>query len=396
MPRNGYLATTHDPGAAMRIVIWGTYDTGKPRIRILREGLRARGVEITEIHAEIWQDIGDKSAIRGARGWLSRGMRLLLAYPRLAWRYLRAPDHDLVLVSYPGQLDILVLRIFASLRRKPIVFDWFISAYDTVVMDRALVRRRSMPARALWLVEWLAARAANLAIMDTATHARRVEQLFGVAPASVAHVWVGAEDLFFARGAPKADDGELKALFYGQFIPLHGIDTIIEAARLLRDAPIRWTLLGRGQEAQRIRAMLDADPLPKLEWIDWVPYETLPARMAAADVCLGIFGTSDKAASVIPNKVFQIVAAGRPLVTRDSAAIRELLGNAPPCVRLVNAGDAGALAGSILEYAQNRHTRLSRDCFATLRHRIDSSAIAQQFLTAVCTAFPRLDTRHDR
>src|SRR6185437_8339843 len=48
----------------------------------------------------------------------------------------------------------------------------------------------------------------------------------------------------------------LQVLFYGQFIPLHGIGTIIEAARLLRDAPIQWTLVGRGQEAPRIRAML--------------------------------------------------------------------------------------------------------------------------------------------
>lgn len=380
----------------MKIVLWGTYDTGKPRIRILREGLRARGVEIIEIHAEIWQDIGDKSAIRGARGWLSRGMRLLLAYPRLAWRYLRAPDHDLVLVSYPGQLDILVLRIFASLRRKPIVFDWFISAYDTVALDRALLRPRSLSARALWGLEWLAARAANLAIMDTAAHARRMEQLFDIAPGSVAHVWVGAEELFFARGGTKAGGGELSVLFYGQFIPLHGIETIIGAACLLRDAPVRWTLLGRGQEAARIRAMLDADPLPKLEWIDWVAYETLPARMAAADVCLGIFGTSEKAASVIPNKVFQVVAAGRPLITRDSAAIRELLADAPPCAHLVAAGDARALADAIHEFAQNRHTDAHRDCFATLRPRIAPTAIARQFLIAVATAFPRFDTRHDR
>lgn len=380
----------------MKIVLWGTYDTGKPRIRILREGLRARGVEIIEIHTEIWQGIGDKSAIRGTRGWLSRGMRLLIAYPRLVWRYLRAPSHDLVLVSYPGQIDILVLRPLAFLRRKPIVFDWFISAYDTVVLDRALLRRRSLSAYVLWTAEWLAVRAANLAIMDTAAHARRMEQLFGLAHGSVAHVWVGAEPLFFARGTPKAGDGELGVLFYGQFIPLHGIHTIVEAARLMREAPVRWTLLGRGQEATRIRTMLDADPLPKLKWIDWVPYETLPAYIAAADVCLGIFGTSDKAASVIPNKVFQITAAGRPLVTRDSAAVRELFGDMPPCIRLMDAGDAKALAGAVHEYAQNRHTDPYRDCFAALRHRIDPPAIAQQFLTTVYTAFPRLDTRNDR
>ena len=111
-------------------------------------------------------------------------------------------------------------------------------------------------------------------------------------------------------------------LFYGQFIPLHGIATIIRAARLLREESVEGTLIGRGQEAPGIRAMLDDVPLIKLKWIEWVEYGELQRFIEDSDVCLGIFGSSDKAQSVIPNKVFQIVAAGRPLITRDSPAIR--------------------------------------------------------------------------
>ncbi len=58
--------------------------------------------------------------------------------------------------------------------------------------------------------------------------------------------------------------------------------------------------------------------------IPWVDYDTLHQHIADADVCLGIFGTSAKAANAIPNKAYQILAVGRPLVTRDSPAIREL------------------------------------------------------------------------
>src|SRR6185437_13846147 len=181
----------------MKIVLWGTYDIGKPRIRILREGLRARGVEITEIHRDVWGDIGDKSAVRGARAWLHRGMRLLGAYPQLIWRYLRAPAHDLVLVSYPGQLDVLLLRPFAWMRRKRIAFDWFISAFDTVVEDRRLLGHRNPLACMLRAGEWLAARAADLVFMDTAAHARRMERLFRLTPNSVGRVWVGTEQAFF-------------------------------------------------------------------------------------------------------------------------------------------------------------------------------------------------------
>jgi glycosyltransferase involved in cell wall biosynthesis len=67
-----------------------------------------------------------------------------------------------------------------------------------------------------------------------------------------------------------------------------------------------------------------------------------------ADVCLGIFGTSEKASRVIPNKVYQILASKKHLITADTPAIRELLKEGP-CVHLVPPGDAKALASAILK-----------------------------------------------
>lgn len=379
----------------MKIVLWGTYDVDKPRIRIMRDGLRAQGVEITEIHKDVWGDIGDKSAVRGTGAWLRCGVRLLGAYPLLVWRYLRAPAHDLVLVSYPGQLDLLVLRPFAWMRRKRIAFDWFLSAFDTAVEDRRLLSQRNPLAWMLWAGEWLASRAADLVFMDTATHARRMERLFRLAPNSVGRVWVGAERVFFQHSSHQSSGEYLQVLFYGQFIPLHGIGTIIEAARLLRDTPVQWTLVGRGQEAPRIRAMLKEDPLPALHWVEWVAYDQLGEWIKRADVCLGIFGTSDKAASVIPNKVFQVVASGRPLVTRASPAIRELLTDGPPCVHLVSAGDARALAAAIHDCMNLVQTR-PRACHRALHEQIDSVAVAQQFLAMVTRHFPETGRANDR
>jgi glycosyltransferase involved in cell wall biosynthesis len=372
----------------MKIVLWGTYDTGKPRIRILRDGLRAAGVEVAEIHTDIWDDVGDKSDLRGARNWFHRGLRLLLAYPRLVWRYLRAPAHDLILVSYPGQLDVLVLWLFARMRRKHIAFDWFISAFDTVVADRRLLGRKNLLARILWAGEWLSCRAADLVFMDTATHARRMEALFGLASNTLGYVWVGAERSFFESATRQRKKEFLQVLFYGQFIPLHGIDTIIEAARILQDPQIRWTLIGRGQEASRIRALIAQTPLPTLHWVDWIAYDKLHEWIASADICLGIFGTSEKAASVIPNKVFQIIASGCPLITRDSSAIRELLGGASPGIRLIPAGDARALAEAIRD-CTDQINDLPRPCHEALREHIRSNAIATQFLTMVENFFPK-------
>ena len=332
-----------------RVLLWGSYDTSKPRIRLLREGMQCAGLGLTEVHAPVWEDVVDKSQIRGAAAKLRRLWKLLWAYPALLWGLVRADRPDVLLVAYPGLLDVMIARIAATWWRVPLMFDVFISIYDTVVLDRRILRPGAFAARALRSLEARCLRWADLPFMDTAAHARYVESLFKLPPGHVGHVWVGAEIVRFPPLPPKARNATdpLRVLFYGQFIPLHGIATIIEAAHQLRDAPVEWILIGEGQESNRIDAMLRRNPLPKVQRIDWVPYETLIAQLAQADVCLGIFGTSEKAANVIPNKVFQIIAAGCAFITRDSSAIRELVSEPGADAVLVPAGDASALADAV-------------------------------------------------
>lgn len=341
--------------------MWGTCDTGKPRVRILLQGLRENGVEVLECRADPWRGIEDKSQLRRIVPWARIALRMLVAYPVLIWRYLRMPRHDWVLLGYPSMPDVFVIRLFAWWRGARVAMDWFLSAYDTIVLDRAMIGRRHPLAWLIHAVEWLGIRLADALFMDTRANASRMEKLFGLRAERCGRVWVGVENTAFAASdALRTPDPErpMRILFYGQFIPLHGTSTIVEAARLLKGVPVEWLLIGRGQEAPRVQAMLDAEPLPSLRWLDWVDYADLREHIGQADACLGIFGTSDKAASVIPNKAFQILAAGKPLITRDSDAIRELVDAAKPDVALVGAGDARSLADAIERW---RRTPPARD-----------------------------------
>ncbi|RDC60501.1 hypothetical protein HME9302_01709 [Alteripontixanthobacter maritimus] len=331
-----------------RVVLWGTYDLGKPRTRILRDSLRASGFDVVEIHTPVWEGVADKSQLSRV-GWLAHGLRWLLAYPGLMWRYLRAPRHDVVVVPYMGHLDVLILWPLARMRGVPIVWDVFLSLYDTVVRDRRMVGPRNPLAWVLRGWEKLACRAADKVVLDTRAHAAMLAELYNLNERKTVAVFVGAETANFQLEPTGESIGgeELQILFYGQFIPLHGIETIIEAARLARDAPIAWHIIGDGQEAPRIRQMLVTDPLPQVRWTNWMAYDELKAEIGQADICLGIFGTSEKSARVIPNKVFQVISAGKPLVTRDSPAMRELVGDDEPGVELIPAGDPQALLDAV-------------------------------------------------
>lgn len=361
-------------------MFWGTYDLGKPRNRIMIRGLIENGVQVEECRAAVWDQVRDKGTL-GA-GLMARGLlRTALAYPHLIVRFLRSEAPDAVVIGYLGQLDVLVLYPFARLRGVPVVWDQFLSIYDTVVDDRRKLPPRHPLAKALYAWEWLACRAADRVLMDTCAHARYVVETFAVPPHKVEAVWVGAETSVFppAPSDTVNERGGLSVLFYGQLIPLHGVQTIILAARLVRDLPIRFVLIGSGQEEVLVRRLLAEEPLSNLEWHPWLPYEQLIDALQQADVCLGIFGRSGKAARVIPNKVFQIIAARRPLITRDSPAIREIFADGAVGVQLIPPDDPEALASALEALLADRR-RLSELPSPALRDRISPAAVGRQLL----------------
>ncbi len=301
----------------VRLVYFGTYDTGKPRNRIMIRALREVGVEVVECHVNVWSEVADKSQISRLR-WVRQVTRWLAAYPALARRYRSLPAHDAVMIGYMGHLDVIVFKALLGWRGVPVIWDVFLSLYDTVVSDRQMISRCNPLAWLLKLWERVACRAADHLVMDTKAHGRLLTETYGVPAEKVSRVWVGAEsELFSTRHRPSAEgDGRISVLFYGQFIPLHGIATIIEAAALDKAGRVDWHIIGKGQEEKRISAMLHERPNDHIRWDSWVAYETLADAIVKADVCLGIFGGSGKAGRVIPNKVYQILSVGRALVTR--------------------------------------------------------------------------------
>jgi glycosyltransferase involved in cell wall biosynthesis len=367
----------------MRILFWGTYDIGKPRVRILLRGLRENGIAVHECHANVWSGVEDKSQLSGIFSKLSRMAKWLSSYPRLIWWYFNAPAHDIVLVPYLGHLDIFVLWPFAKLRGARIMWDAFISLYNTVVEDRRLISERHPVAWLIYTLEWLATRAADRVLLDTSAHADYFARRYSLPRHRLSSVFVGAEPEQFPPLpplAPKGPSEPLIVLFYGQFIPLHGVPTIIDAARHLDDGSIYWVLVGKGQEEVAVRESLARDPVENLEWHPWVPYEELVKWIGRADVCLGIFSASEKAAQVIPNKAFQVISAGRPLITRDSPAIRELFKERAPGVYFVAPENAQALVDAVRQFAKDRPALIGARLYYRLGSQLSPKAIGKQLL----------------
>jgi glycosyltransferase involved in cell wall biosynthesis len=314
----------------MRVLYFGTYERSYPRNAQVISCLRRAGVDVAERHVGVWE--GRKHKWRA--GPLAAA-RLAAAEARL----LRRPGEpfDALIVGYPGHADLPAARRVAGPR--PVLFNPLVSLADTLVADRRRYRPGGLPARALAAVDRRAFQAADVVVADTAAHAAYLASVTGAERIEVC--FVGAEERLFRPGWQRP--AEFTALFVGKLIPLHGLETILAAARLAPELSFR--VVGSGQ----LDRLLDTRPA-NVEHVPWVEYEHLPAELHRASCALGIFGTSAKAARVIPNKAFQALACGAPLVTADTPAARELLRQGESAL-LVPPGNAETLAAALRRLA---------------------------------------------
>jgi len=331
----------------VKVLAFGTYDRTSPRNTQVLSCLRLAGVTVVERHREVW----------GRHNW-SVGLTQLarVARAEVALMRRRTDDADVVLVGYPGHLDLPAARRAA--RGRPVVFNPLVSLHDTLVGDRARFGARSPVASVLRAIDSRAFRGADLVVADTEAHAAFFRRTFGLPDDRVEVALVGAEERLFRPG--RCPPVPFHALFVGKLIPLHGLDTILAAAALAPEVPFR--VVGEGQLA----ALLDRRP-PNVEHVPWIPYAGLPGAYHGAGCALGIFGTGEKAARVIPNKVFQALACARPVITADTPAARELLTGGTDAL-LVPPGDPAALADAVRRLAADgalaaRIARAGRETF---------------------------------
>lgn len=185
----------------MRVCYFGTYEADYDRNRMLLRGLRTLGADVIEVHEALFADETHKTGnLKSPRALAGLAFTLAKRYGGLIRRYLRAPEHDVMVVGYLGHLDMLVAAPLARRRGKKVVFDAFISLYDTLVNDRKMFRAGSPPALAAKALDRLACALADRVLLDTEAHARYFVEELGVEGSKCRVVPVGADEDFYQIG----------------------------------------------------------------------------------------------------------------------------------------------------------------------------------------------------
>ena len=170
-------------------------------------------------------------------------------------------------------------------------------------------------------------------------------------------MFIGADESKIRSIPFKNPNDKFIVLYFGSFIPLHGVKTIIESAKILSDhSEIVFQLCGDGQTKKENQDLANKFGLYNVDFLGQVNDETLLQKIKFSDVCLGLFGSSDKASYSITNKVCETLCSQKPLITMDSPAIREIEGaNDKNCI-LIPKANPKKLADAIL-YLKNDVTK---------------------------------------
>lgn len=310
----------------LRVCYFGTYRPEYSRNRILIEGLRRNGVQIIECHEQLWGGIEDRVETVES-GWKSPGFwwRVVTVYARLIRRWWQVrKTYDVLVVGYPGQLDVFLARLLTWLDRKPLVWDIFMSIY-LIALERGLDSKSRAGVGLLRRLEWLACRLPDQLIIDTAAYAGWFEETHGVPAQRFGLVPTGADDrIFYPIPSSANRRKEFTVLYYGTFIPNHGVLTIVEAAALLADdTSICFELIGDGPDRAAAIAYVQEKKLTNLAFVGWLEPAFLRQRIADADLCLGVFGATPQSLMTVQNKIYECLAMGKPVLTGQGPAVTE-------------------------------------------------------------------------
>jgi glycosyltransferase involved in cell wall biosynthesis len=312
------------------IVAMGHFDLEGGRSWVLRKGLEEHGWTVTLCRTE-------------AKGVLGKYRDLTRQ-----WNVMKEKP-DAVYVPFLGHWTLPLTWRLARKQKIPIVFDAFLSLYDTEVCDRKRLPRWHPKAWFLWWTDWLCCRLCDVVLLDTEEHKQYFAHRYKIPAEKILALPIGCRTDLFTPGKAPAHREECIVAFHGTFIPLQGIDTILRAARLLQDAEVnvRFRIIGKGQTSKAMHALASELALQHVEFRGAIPMAELPELLHDADICLGIFGTTAKADRVIPNKAYEILNAGKPLLTGRTTAAMRVLKDGDNAL-LCEPGNPQALADAIL------------------------------------------------
>jgi len=325
---NHFAVPRAAPGGTRHVELFGRLETWETVIlasnrNLLTRTIAARGEGVRTVWTTPYSPGGASRILN----WVSYALTAFAAG-------LRQPT-DLVYASSPHLLAGLAGWALARLKRVPLIVE-VRDLWPQVLVDMGQLEARSPLFRLLKRLERFLYRQADAvvvlaegnraAVVADGAHADRVDFLPNSAEPSDFDV---AED----RDALRARFGMegLVLLYAGAHGQANGLGLVLDAASELQftHPDIRFWLVGDGLAKQQLVDDAARRGLRNIVFREPVAKEDMPALLAAADVGLHVLADVPLFHhGVSPNKLFDYMAAGRPVLTNTPGHVADLVATA--------------------------------------------------------------------
>jgi glycosyltransferase involved in cell wall biosynthesis len=258
--------------------------------------------------------------------------------------------------------------------------------WPEAIIGLGLMRPNGLGVRALSaLARFLYAQAAHIVVV-TGAFSERLQKL-GVAARVISVIPNGADTRFFAadasaRAAARMSLGlgdEFLIAYVGSHGLSHGLGAVLDAAE--RQPDVTYLLVGDGADRDRLVAERDRRGLRNVIMHRSVPRSDVPGLYAAADVCLVPLRDVPLFTAFVPSKLFEVLAAGRPIIGAVRGEARSILERSGGAVLVdPERGDQIAAAVECLRSEPELRARLGEQGRAFAVASYDRDALAARYL----------------
>ena len=353
------------------LVVYQHYDPEPFRVSDLCEELARRGHQVTVVTGEPNYPEGEiypgyehhqraDEVIRGVRvhrcpiiprktGTLFRVLNYY-SYPISAKRYLkkllRRMDRPFDVV-FANQTSPVMMARPAMWYRKKTKTPVLLYCMDLWPESLAAggVRRGSMVYRLFHRVSGRIYGQADRILVSSRMFTDYLHREFGIPYSRMGYLPQYAEALF-EKLPCREKDGETRLLFAGNIGALQSVDTILAAAELLRDQPVRFWIAGGGSDLERIEGIARDKALRNVEFLGRRPLEEMPGLYRQSDALLVTLRADPVLSLTLPGKVQSYMAAGKPIIGAIDGEAAQVIA-AAKCGYCGPADDAKALADNI-------------------------------------------------
>jgi len=360
----------------MLICFFGYPNESYSRNKILIDGLKKNGIKVISCT--------DKNGFFPIRAW-----RLFAKF----WPLKK--EVDLIFVQFPGYLNMPIAWAIGKLFRKPIIFDAFVSIYDTYIYDREIAKPNSPTAWFYWWVDKIACTLADIVTLDTNAHIRYFIKTFHLNKKKFFRIPVGGDETLFHPSKLQRSGVMRRKIvieFHGMFTKIHGAETFVRVSKQLENHPdLEFWLIGDSHN-YRLPIELYHQLKPKnMHYWPRLTETTLAKKISQADISIGHLGSTQKAKMVMTNKMYHALASQVALVAADNAASREFLTDKKNAY-FIKHNDEAHLKKAVLSLTKNKKLRqkLATNGYVLHQNQFTNQQISLKLLQVISQHFPHI------